>query len=79
MSISNLDTKQWKSVVKAALYAFFAGAAGLLTLNALDIIKAAQDGKTAIFNLFLAVLAGAVIGGINGVVVFIKKLFTPVQ
>lgn len=78
MTISNLDSKQWKSVVKAVLYAFFSGATATLVLMASDFIKAAQDGKTAVANLAIALIVGALVGGINGVFVFCKKLVTPV-
>lgn len=76
MKPSYISTDQWKSIIKATIYAFLSGFTGTLTLMALDFIRAAQDGKTAIFNLALALLAGAVVGGINGVAVFLKKLFT---
>jgi hypothetical protein len=76
MKPSYISTDQWKSIIKATVYAFLSGFTGTLTLMALDFIRAAQDGKTAIFNLALALLAGAVVGGINGVAVFLKKLFT---
>ncbi len=77
MKISSLDKAQWVSVLKAALYAFFSGAVGTLVLMSADFIKAAQDGKTAILNLAIALIVGAVVGGINGIFVFGKKLFTP--
>lgn len=76
MKPSYISTDQWKSIIKAAVYAFLSGFTGTLALMALDFIRAAQDGQTAIFNLALALLAGAVVGGINGVAVFFKKLFT---
>lgn len=76
MKPSYISTDQWKGIIKAAVYAFLSGFTGTLALMALDFIRAAQDGQTAIFNLALALLAGAVVGGINGVAVFFKKLFT---
>lgn len=76
MKPSYISTDQWKSIIKAAVYAFLSGFTGTLALMALDFIRAAQDGQAAIFNLALALLAGAVVGGINGVAVFLKKLFT---
>lgn len=76
MKPSYISTEQWKSIIKAAVYAFLSGFTGTLALMALDFIRAAQDGQAAIFNLALALLAGAVVGGINGVAVFFKKLFT---
>ena len=76
MKISYISADQWKSIFKATAYAFLSGFTGTLTLMALDFIRAAQDGKTAIINLTIALLAGAFVGGINGVAVFAKKLFT---
>ena len=43
---------------------------------ALDFIKSAQAGIASVVDLGVALLAAAVIGGINGVAVFLKKVFT---
>lgn len=76
MQPSFVSINQWKSILKAIAYSFFAGFTGTLSLMALDFIKAAQDGQTATVNLAVALLTGAFIGGINGVAVFLKKVFT---
>jgi hypothetical protein len=76
MKPSYVSTEQWKSIIKATLYAFFSGFTATLTLFAADFIKAAQDGVAAVNMLVYALLAGALVGGINGAAVFIKKLFT---
>lgn len=79
MQPSYISYTQWKSIIKAAAYAFVSGFTGTLSLMAFDFIRAAQNGKAAVVDLGLALLAGAVIGGINGVAVFAKKLFTPAE
>lgn len=76
MKPSYISVDQWKSIAKAVVYAFLSGFTGSLTLMALDFIKAAQGGTTAVNTLVYALVAGAVVGGINGVAVFLKKLFT---
>ncbi len=76
MTPSYISTTQWQKVIKAVAYAFVSGFTGTLALMALDFIKAAQDGTASVGNLAVALLAGAVVGGINGVAVFLKKLFT---
>lgn len=76
MKPTYISTEQWKSVIKAMVYAFISGFTGVLTLMAADFIAAAQSGRAAVVDLSVALLAAAVIGGINGVAVFLKKLFT---
>lgn len=76
MKPTYVSINQWRSVVKSLLYSFFAGFTGTVTLMALDFIKAAQDGQTAVVNLGTALVVAGFIGGINAVAVFLKKLFT---
>lgn len=76
MKVSYISTDQWKAIFKAVAYAFASGFTGTLTLFAADFINAAQQGTAAINVLVYSLIAGAVFGGINGVFVFIKKLFT---
>lgn len=76
MQPSYISVKQWQSILKAGAYAFLSGFTGTLTLFAVDFINAAKDGTAAINMLVYALIAGAVIGGINAVAVFFKKLFT---
>ena len=76
MKPTYVSIDQWKSILKALAYAFASGFTGTLALFAADFIKAAQGGETAINVLVYALVAGAVVGGINGVAVFLKKLFT---
>jgi hypothetical protein len=74
--ISYVSVAQWKSVLKAVVYAFLSGFTATLTLFAADFIKAAQGGEAAVNTLVYALIAGALVGGINGAAVFVKKLFT---
>jgi hypothetical protein len=76
MQPSFVSINQWKSILKAIAYSFVAGFLGTLSLMALDFIKAAQAGTASVVDLGVALLAAAVIGGINGVAVFLKKVFT---
>lgn len=76
MKPSYISVNQWKSVLKATIYAFLSGFTGALTLFATDFIKAAQGGQATVNTLVYALLAGALVGGINGAAVFLKKLFT---
>lgn len=76
MEITPLDDKQWKKVLKALAYSFASGFIATLSLLSLDFIHAAQQGTATIVNLATALLAAAVIGGVNAVVVYIKQLFT---
>lgn len=74
--ISYVSVAQWKSVLKAVVYAFLSGFTATLTLFAADFIQAAQGGEAAVNTLVYALIAGALVGGINGAAVFLKKLFT---
>lgn len=76
MKPSYISVDQWKSIIKATVYAFLSGFTGTLTLFAADFIKAAQGGQATVNVLVYALIAGALVGGINGVAVFAKKLFT---
>ena len=76
MQPTPLNHNQVKKVLKALVYAFFSGFTGTLALFATDFIKAAQGGETAVNTLAYALVAGAVVGGINSVAVFAKQLFT---
>jgi hypothetical protein len=51
----------------------------VLALVSIDFIHAAASGQAAIVNLVTALLAAAVIGGINAVFVTIKQLLTPAE
>ena len=70
--ISYVSDKHWRQVLKALAYAFASGFTGTLTLFAADFIKAAQGGQAAVNVLLYALVAGAVVGGINGAAVFLK-------
>ncbi len=74
--ISYVSVAQWKSVLKAVVYAFLSGFLATLTLFSADFIKAAQGGEAAVNSLVYALVAGGLVGGINGAAVFVKKLFT---
>lgn len=74
--VSYISAAQWKKILKALAYSFFSGFTGSLALFATDFIKAAQDGTAGINMLVYALVAGAVVGGINSVAVFFKQLFT---
>ena len=76
MKASFISTDQWRAIAKAVAYSFFSGFTGTLSLFAVDFINAAQDGVASVSVLAYALVAGAVVGGINGVAVFAKKLFT---
>lgn len=76
MQISPITKNQWKKVAKALIYAFLSGFTGTLTLFALDFFQAAQAGTAAVTTLAYALLAGAVIGGINAVAFAIQQLVT---
>lgn len=77
LHISALNKEQAIKVLKAIAYAFASGFVATLALQASDFIQAAQMGTSAIFELVVALVAAAAIGGINGVAVFVKQLFTP--
>jgi hypothetical protein len=79
MNISALDTKQITKVLKALAYSFSSGFVATLTLMSLDFIKAAQGGTGTIRDLVVALIAAAVVGGINASAVYVKQLFTPVE
>lgn len=64
-------------IFKALAYSFVSGFLGTLTLVSLDFVNAAANGTAPIMNLALALLAAGIIGGINAVLVAIKKLLTP--
>lgn len=78
LKISPLDKTQIIKVVKALVYAFASGFVGTLALLSIDFIHAAIQGVGPIFNLAVALVVAATIGGLNGVAVFVKQLFTPV-
>lgn len=69
MTISPLTKKQVNKVVKALLYSFGAGFTATLGLQAVNFITAAQSGSGAVVDLFVALIAGATVGGINAVAV----------
>lgn len=77
MNISQLDKAQVAKVLKALAYSFASGFVGTLSLMALNFITAAQSGTGTVVNLTVALVAAAVVGGINGVAVYVKQLFTP--
>lgn len=77
MKPTYISSDQWKSIFKGIVYSFLSAFTGTLTLMAIDFIRAAQQGKAAILDLTIALAAAAFISGINGVLVFAKKLFTP--
>ena len=74
---SPITKSQAVEIFKALAYSFVSGFLGTLTLVALDFVNAAVNGTAAIMNLALALLAAAIIGGINAMLVTIKKLLTP--
>lgn len=75
--MSPITKEQAIKILKALGYSFASGFLGVLTLVSVDFINAAMNGKAAIVNLVTALLAAAVIGGINAVFVTIKQLLTP--
>ena len=77
MSISPVTREQLNKVVKATLYSFASGFVGAVTLMSGDFIRAAQEGKAGVVNLTVALLAAAVISGLNATMVYVKQLFTP--
>lgn len=77
MSISPITREQAIKILKALGYSFASGFLGTLTLMALDFIHAASSGQAKVVDLTVALLAAAVIGGINAVAVTIKQLLTP--
>lgn len=74
-----ITKQQAIKIIKALAYSFASGFVGALTLLGLDFINAAMNGKAAIVNLATALLAAAVISGINAVFVTIKQLLTPAE
>ena len=76
MKTSYISLEQWKSILKAAVYSFLSGVTGTLTLFAADFIEAAKGGEAPVNALVYALVAGALVGGVNGLAVFVKKLFT---
>lgn len=72
-----ITKSQAVKILKALGYSFVSGFLGTLTLFALDFVNAAVNGTAAITNLALALLAAAVIGGINALLVTVKQLLTP--
>jgi hypothetical protein len=77
--MSPITKKQAIKIVKALVYSFASGFVGVLALVSIDFIHAAASGQAAIVNLVTALLAAAVIGGINAVFVTIKQLLTPAE
>lgn len=75
MKPSYISIAQWRKIAKALAYAFASGFTGTLTLFAAEFIKAAQGGTAAINVLVYALVAGAVVGGINAVAVAVVQLF----
>lgn len=73
---SSVTRSQWKKVIKALIYSFSAGFVGTFALQAQDLITAAHQGRAALTNLAVSLVAGAVIGGLNAIFVTVKQLFT---
>lgn len=76
LHISALSKDQVIKILKALAYSFASGFVATLVLQASDFIKAAQTGDSAVTQLVVALVAAAVVGGINAVAVAIKQFFT---
>lgn len=73
--MSPISAAQAKQIIKAIIYAFTSGFSASFALQASDIITALHNGKSALVHLGLSAIIGAVVGGINGVLFTVEKLF----
>ena len=76
LHVSPLTKGQVTKIIKALIYSFVSGFAGSFTLITIDVLTAVQGGYDAVSALLTSLLVGAVVAGINAVLVTVKQLFT---
>lgn len=76
---TSITPKQWQKVLKALYYSFSSGFVGGLVLSLSGVLGGivngaggAALGKSAV----LALVVGAVVGGLNSLAVAVKQLYT---
>jgi hypothetical protein len=76
MKYSPVTEVQMIKVVKAILYSFAAGFVTSLSLLSVNFLDVVQSQTVTVNEAFYALMIGAFTGGINGVMVYVKQLFT---
>lgn len=69
-----VSNEQWKKVVKALVYASVSGFLGGVLMS---LMAAMQNGGVNTDSAFLfSLLTAGVVGGVNGLLVYVKQIFT---
>lgn len=76
LKFTAINGEQAKKILKALAYSFVSGFTGSFVLVSSDVIKAASGGFSDLNALLVPLFIGAVVAGVNTVLVTVKQFFT---